>query len=222
MDLPWNATAERVRKALVDIGIRASGVVREALDPHRGRVGYRWRIYYADAGERSLLSCAETLRGAGRRCMVQELVKGVGPDVVVRVSHNGRDFVAPRPALGDPVNVTCPLFPEYLACDCASDCVTPPSRTFIVNGTVHEVNPETHPAGEGFADLEREIRLGGRCGCVAAQRCCDDYRASVVKPLSFRYHAPIVVEKVTPGHGPAAGGTEVTLRVATMPPAAGP
>ena len=151
MDLPWNATAERVRQALVDIGIRASGVVREALNPHKGRVGYRWRLYYADAGRRPLLSCGaqdgtfsttETLRGTGKRCVVEETVAGVGPDVTVRVSHNGQDFVAPIPALGEPINVTCPLFPPYLACDCASDCVNPPSRTFIVNGTVYEVDPD--------------------------------------------------------------------------------
>ena len=88
MDLPWNATAERVRQALVDIGIRASGVVREALDPHKGRVGYRWRLYYADAGRRSLLSCGaqdgtfsttETLRGTGKRCVVEESIRASGP-----------------------------------------------------------------------------------------------------------------------------------------------
>ena len=110
VDLPWNATAERVRQALVDIGIRASGVVREALDPHKGRVGYRWRLYYADAGRRALLSCGaqdgtfsttETLRGTGKRCVVARNSKGIGPDVTVRVSHNGQDFVQPVPSLGE-------------------------------------------------------------------------------------------------------------------------
>ena len=114
MDLPWNATAERVRKALVDIGIRASGV-REALRPAQRTLGIP--VAYLLRGRRKTVAvklCGK-LRGAGRRCIVQELVKGVGPDVVVRVSHNGRDFVAPRPALGDPVNVTCPLFPRIFS-----------------------------------------------------------------------------------------------------------
>ena len=53
---------------------------------------------------------------------------------------------------------------------------------------------------------------------MEAQRCCDDYRASLVKPLTFTYHAPIVVEKVSPVNGPAAGGTSVIVRVATMAP----
>ena len=40
------------------------------------------------------------------------------------------------------------------------------SRTFIVNGTVYEVDPSTHPDGEGFDDLERDplgwpLRLHG-------------------------------------------------------------
>ena len=107
VDLPWNATAERVRKALVDIGIRASGVVREALDPHRGRVGYRWRLYYADAGQRSLLSCGaqdgtfstRKLWGTGKRCIVEETVAGIRASVTVQCRTTSWD-VSPIPALG--------------------------------------------------------------------------------------------------------------------------
>ena len=57
VDLPWNATAERVRRALVDVGVRVSGVVRTALESHRGRAGFAWRLYYADAGARPLPRC---------------------------------------------------------------------------------------------------------------------------------------------------------------------
>ena len=46
---------------------------------------------------------------------------------------------------------------------------------------------------------------------MEAQRCCNDYKASLTKPLSFNYHAPIVVEKVSPGEWPR-GGRHVRCR----------